>query len=158
ARPLGRDPHDPGLARERLLRGDDPDGARARVPRDRLLHRAPLRLRDGSGDVSAVRERGSPRDLMAESLFADAELPERHRAVLREALLLFAEKGYAGASLRELARRVGVRQPSLYHYFRSKDELVEQILTHVGRDLFAGAPVLPPGARLADVPGVITRV
>ncbi|MBX7192771.1 MAG: TetR/AcrR family transcriptional regulator [Sandaracinaceae bacterium] len=60
------------------------------------------------------------------------EYPPRHREVLAQALRLFAERGYAGASLRELARRLGIQQPSLYHYFRSKDELVEQVLDYFG--------------------------
>ena len=34
-------------------------------------------------------------------------LSERHLEVLRAALQLFSERGYAGASLRELARRLG---------------------------------------------------
>jgi AcrR family transcriptional regulator len=52
---------------------------------------------------------------------------DRRAQILREALRLFAEHGVEGASLRELARRVGISQPSLYHYFSSKEALVEAI-------------------------------
>jgi AcrR family transcriptional regulator len=55
--------------------------------------------------------------------------PDRRTQILREALLLFAEHGVEGASLRELARRVGISQPSLYHYFASKEALVEAIFS-----------------------------
>lgn len=37
---------------------------------------------------------------------------------------LFGEKGYDGASMSELAERVGVAKPSLYNYYRSKEELL----------------------------------
>lgn len=87
------------------------------------------------------------------------ELGERHREVLRVALHLFAERGYAGASLRELARRLGMQQPSLYHYFRSKDELVDQILTTFG---FGGIHSVPPGMvlpnRVEELPRVLGDV
>lgn len=43
---------------------------------------------------------------------------------------MIAERGIAGASLRELARRVGISQPSLYHHFPTKEALVEQIVHH----------------------------
>ena len=81
-------------------------------------------------------------------------ISERHAAVLREALILFAERGYAGASLRELARRVGVKQPSLYHYFESKDELVEQILEHMASIFDVGARMPPPGS-LDQIPRLL---
>lgn len=81
-------------------------------------------------------------------------ISERHAAVLREALALFAERGYAGASLRELARRVGVKQPSLYHYFSSKDELVEQLLEHMASIFDVGAHV-PPPASLEMIPRLL---
>ncbi len=51
----------------------------------------------------------------------------RHREVLDAAMALIAERGFAGASLRELARQVKISQPSLYTYFDSKDALVDQI-------------------------------
>lgn len=79
-------------------------------------------------------------------------LSERHLEVLRTALLLIAERGYAGASLRELARRLGVQQPSLYHYFESKEQMVEQIIVHLGADLLSAAPSRPPPTELEDVP------
>jgi AcrR family transcriptional regulator len=64
----------------------------------------------------------------------------RHREILAAACALIAEHGYAGASLRELARRVGMSQPSLYHYFASKQDLVLQIL-----ETYAAAMMqLPP--------------
>ena len=37
---------------------------------------------------------------------------------------LFGEKGYDGASMNELAERVGIAKPSLYNYYRSKEELL----------------------------------
>ncbi len=61
---------------------------------------------------------------------------DRHIEVLRAAMYLFAERGLAGASLRELARRVGMSQPSLYHYFETKDALVGQIIEWCTEELF----------------------
>lgn len=91
--------------------------------------------------------------------FGGAHLSERHREVLREAMRLIAERGYRGASLRELARRVGMQQPSLYHYFKSKDELVEQILVTFG---FGGVGATPThGAlpeKLEDYPALLVAI
>lgn len=42
---------------------------------------------------------------------------------------LFAERGYAGTSLAEIAKRLGIRKPSLYNYYGSKDELFMDLLT-----------------------------
>jgi AcrR family transcriptional regulator len=87
------------------------------------------------------------------------EFGERHREVLRIALRLIAERGYAGASLRELARRVGMQQPSLYHYFRSKEEMVDQILHTFG---FGGVYSMPPNVvipdRIEELPRVLASI
>src|SRR6266545_4179476 len=45
----------------------------------------------------------------------------RYREVLDVAATVFAEKSYAGASTRDIAERLGVRQASLYYYFPSKE-------------------------------------
>lgn len=48
---------------------------------------------------------------------------------------LAREKGIAGVSLRELASRVGMRQPSLYEYFESKDALYDAMFADGNRQL-----------------------
>ncbi len=57
----------------------------------------------------------------------DASTPtgDRLRQVAAE---LFAERGYAGASMTDIAKRVGVRKPSLYNYCSSKEELFMELL------------------------------
>jgi len=68
----------------------------------------------------------------------------RHREIIDAAAELMAERGYGGASLRELARRVGISQPSLYHYFRTKEELALQLLETLAADMLSAAPVTLP--------------
>lgn len=48
---------------------------------------------------------------------------EKRERVLREAALLFAEKGYPNTDMAKLARRAGISKGSIYTYFESKDEL-----------------------------------
>ncbi|TDB95225.1 TetR/AcrR family transcriptional regulator [Actinomadura sp. 7K534] len=50
------------------------------------------------------------------------------RTLLDAARALVAEEGIEALSLAELARRVGLSRPSLYEYFRSKDDLVAAIV------------------------------
>ncbi|RXI96226.1 TetR/AcrR family transcriptional regulator [Anaerobacillus alkaliphilus] len=45
------------------------------------------------------------------------------------ALTLFAEKGYEGTSLAQIADEVGLKKQSLYSHFKSKDDLFLQVLT-----------------------------
>jgi AcrR family transcriptional regulator len=49
--------------------------------------------------------------------------PVRERQLLELAEELFAERGYAAASMDELARRAGVTKPVVYELFGSKDGL-----------------------------------
>ena len=51
----------------------------------------------------------------------------RYREVLDVAATVFAEKSYAGASTRDIAERLGVRQASLYYYFPSKEAALAAI-------------------------------
>jgi AcrR family transcriptional regulator len=54
------------------------------------------------------------------------------QAILDAALDLFAERGYFGTSMRQIARAVGVRESALYHHFESKQAVFRQILTTLG--------------------------
>jgi AcrR family transcriptional regulator len=46
-------------------------------------------------------------------------------AVLASALRCFAAQGLAGAGMRDIAREAGLTEGTLYHYFPSKDALIE---------------------------------
>ncbi|MEN3299222.1 MAG: hypothetical protein V7633_1280 [Pseudonocardia sp.] len=48
-------------------------------------------------------------------------------AVVDAALTLFAQRGYHGTALSEIAEVLGVRTPSLYNHMRSKQELLHTI-------------------------------
>jgi TetR/AcrR family transcriptional regulator len=48
---------------------------------------------------------------------------EAQQRLLASALSLFSEKGYEGASIREIIERAGVTRPVLYYYFENKEHL-----------------------------------
>jgi len=50
-----------------------------------------------------------------------AKWESRYREVLDAAAMAFAEKGYLGASMTDIAERLGIRAPSLYYYLPSKE-------------------------------------
>ncbi len=52
----------------------------------------------------------------------------------RAALPLFARKGFEGTSLSKIAESVGIKKPSLYAHFDSKEDLFLAILQKVNRD------------------------
>ncbi len=52
--------------------------------------------------------------------------PKQRSAVLAAASV-FAEKGYHGASTRDIAERMGIQQGSLYYYFKSKEDALADV-------------------------------
>lgn len=49
--------------------------------------------------------------------------------VLKTAAQVFAEKGYSGTTMRAVAERAGMQAGSLYYHYRSKEELIEAVLS-----------------------------
>ena len=58
----------------------------------------------------------------------NADGQRTRQAILDAALDLFAQKGFFGTSLRDVATAVGVRESALYNYFPSKDALFEALI------------------------------
>lgn len=57
------------------------------------------------------------------------ERQDRNELILEHAAALFAEKGIAGTTVRDIAGRAGILSGSLYHYFPSKDAIADTIVT-----------------------------
>jgi AcrR family transcriptional regulator len=48
-------------------------------------------------------------------------------AAIKSAAAVFADKGFHGASTRDIAERMGIKQGSLYYYFKSKEEALGEV-------------------------------
>ncbi len=58
----------------------------------------------------------------------DAESVSTRDRLRAAAAELFAERGYVGASMTGIAKMLGLRKPSLYNYYPSKEELFLELL------------------------------
>lgn len=65
----------------------------------------------------------------------DGSVSETKNKILLTATILFAQKGYAAVTVREVAQAVGVQAASLYNHFKGKEELWQAVIAHA-RDLY----------------------
>lgn len=70
---------------------------------------------------SIMKPAGKKRDMAAAAT---------KKAILKAAGSLFAQKGFAGASISEIAKKAGINQSLIYHYFPSKEELWKSVKTN----------------------------
>lgn len=61
--------------------------------------------------------------------------PERRAAIVESAIKLFSEKGFRGATTRELASSLGVTEPVLYQHFATKRDLYAAIIESKSNDV-----------------------
>ncbi|WP_339949761.1 TetR/AcrR family transcriptional regulator [uncultured Albimonas sp.] len=89
--------------------------------------------------------------------------PEIREKILRTAGKLFAEKGFATATILDLARACDSSRGALYHYFGSKEEILAEIIeSHVAEMLgqleAVEGRLLDPEAHLREVARCIMRL
>ena len=75
----------------------------------------------------------------------------RREELTRIAARLFAERGYQGTSLADLASQLGVQKPSLYHHIDSKEDLLWEIAQDGAAAFHAaldGVPAAPAPERI----------
>lgn len=48
--------------------------------------------------------------------------------ILQEALTLFAENGYDGTGVEQIAEKVGIKAPSLYKHFKGKEDILNALI------------------------------
>lgn len=72
----------------------------------------------------------TPQSIFAQ-LVADGRIsdPSSARArLLREAARLFREKGFERTTVRDLAAAIGIQSGSLFHHFRTKEEILKAVM------------------------------
>jgi AcrR family transcriptional regulator len=106
-----------------------------------LSQSAPLTVNPESFNVSAKRPvgRNGPGGLEKTMRERRRMQPDmRRKQIIDTAVHLYFTMGYEAASLRDLAERVGINKATIYHYFTSKEEILYEIVEHVGRELLDG--------------------
>ncbi|WIV54063.1 TetR/AcrR family transcriptional regulator [Amycolatopsis nalaikhensis] len=58
-------------------------------------------------------------------------------AVRDAALTLFAERGYHGTALSQIADALGIRTPSLYNHMKAKQDLLRDVILETSRQVWA---------------------
>ncbi|MDI4663571.1 TetR/AcrR family transcriptional regulator [Xanthobacter autotrophicus] len=74
----------------------------------------------------------------------------KREAVLKAAARLFNEKGFHATSLDDVARQLNVTKPTLYHYFRSKDDVLFECC-RMGLEMIEAAAAPVPGSRASGL-------
>lgn len=82
---------------------------------------------------------------------------QRRTQILAAAWDIAAESGLGAVSLHEVARRVGIRQPSLYGYVSSKLDLYDAMFTQAYEQLLARLDAVPPSGTAREQLVALTR-
>jgi AcrR family transcriptional regulator len=89
-----------------------------------------------------TRRRGRPRA---------SEARDTRELLLKAALDLFASHGFAGTSVRQIARDAGLSEAGLYAHFPSKQAIYDELFSQMG-PVFLGALDLDPDELVGDSP------
>jgi AcrR family transcriptional regulator len=108
----------------------------------------------------AARKESDRRSKLAGAVASDPGGPNggagRREQILHAAQKLFADKGFRETNLNDVATQLGFRRQAVYHYFRSKDEILYELIDRAGQAIATSAqPMLdadiPPAEKLAEV-------
>lgn len=71
--------------------------------------------------------------------------------ILQQTIKLFAEQGYGGVSIRNIARNVNIAPSVLYHYFPDKDTLLKAMFDKINTELGTERSELPVTATASEM-------
>lgn len=60
----------------------------------------------------------------------------RRQEIIEEAMRLFQEKGFEATSVQDVMKGLGIAKGTIYHYFKSKEELMEAVVEKIVLDDF----------------------
>lgn len=76
--------------------------------------------------MASIETSSGPRP--ADSQASSADALDGRRRILDSSAELFVQQGYVGTSLRQIAGAAGIQPASVYHHFRSKEDLFVAVL------------------------------
>jgi TetR/AcrR family fatty acid metabolism transcriptional regulator len=90
------------------------------------------------------------------------EKADKWRVILAAAVRVFARKGYHASRVGDIAEEAGVAHGLLYHYFASKEDLLETIFRETWSDLLGAVHAVegsgePAGEQLRQVAAILLR-
>jgi AcrR family transcriptional regulator len=92
----------------------------------------------------------------------DSEKPERRDQILAAAVRVFARRGYHGSRVGDIADEAGVAHGLLYHYFSSKEEVLQTVFRENWGQLLERFRAVestdePAGEKLAGITKMLLR-
>lgn len=79
---------------------------------------------------------------------ARSQVDNKYDAILDAALQLFVERGFFGTAVPLVAERAGVAAGTIYHYFTSKEAMVNALFRHwkeaIARTIYTAFPATAP--------------
>lgn len=79
----------------------------------------------------------SGQDMFTEFLFEEDELTDKQKKILVAAIESFSEKGYAATSTNEIAKKAGVAEGTIFRHYKTKKDLLLNIVAPVMAKLVA---------------------
>ena len=70
------------------------------------------------------------------------EYEERRKEILESAERLFVTKGYTKTTVNDILKEIGIAKGTFYHYFKSKEEVMDEIIMRVIKEDVAKAKVI----------------
>jgi AcrR family transcriptional regulator len=62
------------------------------------------------------------------------KISDKRTAILEATMKLISENGFHGTAMSQVVRESGVSAGTIYHYFESKDELIDELYKTIKRD------------------------
>src|ERR671936_487627 len=145
------------------VRKGSPPGASSRTTR--APSRRSSRLANGPGRLrvrSTTRVPASGSTMLRTLTERSIGQEDKRRLILDAAVRVFARKGFHTCRVGDIAEEAGVAHGLLYHYFRSKDEVLECIFKETWSDIIAEirdveASEAPAREQLRQVAAIMLR-
>src|SRR5438094_5524944 len=87
----------------------------------------------------------------------DRSMSTRRSELTRQAARLFAEKGYHGTSIGDVAAALGVQKGSLYAHIQSKQDLLYETMLEGARAFHGGLDAIPDELRATEKIRLVLR-